>query len=62
MVVDHYSGIHKVVLMRSTSQNDTLDAKLSIEKIYHQHGQKINLGMQTMADMQKKTSEKPFVL
>ena len=41
MAVDHYSEIHRVVLMRSTTQDETLDAKLSVEKFFKQHGHKI---------------------
>ena len=41
MAVDHYSTLHRVVLMRSTTQDETLDAKLSVEKMFKQHGHKI---------------------
>ena len=36
MVVDHYSTIHRVILMRSTTQDDTLDVKLLVEKMLKQ--------------------------
>ena len=38
MAVDHFSNIHRVVLMRSTTQDETLGAKLSIENFFKQHG------------------------
>ena len=41
MPVDHFSDIHKVVLMRSTTQDETLDAKFSVEKFFKQHGHNI---------------------
>ena len=38
MAVNYYSDLQRVVLMRSTTQEETLDAKLSIENYFHQHG------------------------
>ena len=35
MVVDHFTDIHKNKLMRSTTQQETLDAKLSIKKSFY---------------------------
>ena len=41
MAVEHYSNFQRVILMRSITQEKTLDAKLSIEKYFHQHGHAI---------------------
>ena len=41
MAVDHFTDIRKIVLMRSTTQQETLDAKLSIDKFFYQHGHTI---------------------
>ena len=41
MAADHFTDIHKIVLMRSTTQQETLDAKLSIDKFFYQHGHSI---------------------
>ena len=38
MAVDHYSKVHKCVLMKGTSQSETLDAKLETEKFFYNHG------------------------
>ena len=42
LVVDHYTDVHKAVLMRSPSTEETLAAKLATEKFFRQHGVKIS--------------------
>jgi len=42
IAVDHYSNVHKAVLMRSPSTDETLAAKLATEKFFRQHGVKIS--------------------
>jgi hypothetical protein len=41
IAVDHYTDIHKAVLLRSPSTEETLTAKLATEKFFRQHGAKI---------------------
>ena len=41
MADDHFSDIHKVVLIRSTTQEERLDTKLSVENFFQQHGRDV---------------------
>lgn len=41
MAVDHFTDIHKIMLMRSTTQQEKLDAKLWIDNFFYQHGRGI---------------------